>query len=40
MAMLFKKEKGAFFEGSNKNYPNVDLPTWMKKSQLEEEYSK
>lgn len=24
-----EKEKGAYFEGSDKKYPNVDLPKWM-----------
>lgn len=23
------KEKGSYFEGSDKKYPNVDLPKWM-----------
>jgi hypothetical protein len=29
--LFFKKERGAYFEGSRKNYPDVDLPKWMKK---------
>jgi hypothetical protein len=24
-----KKEKGAYFECSNKNYPDLELPKWM-----------
>ena len=24
------KEKGAYFEGSDKKYPNIELPKWMK----------
>jgi len=24
-----EKEKGTYFEGSDKKYPNVDLPKWM-----------
>ena len=23
------KEKGAYFEGSDKKYPDVELPNWM-----------
>lgn len=23
------KEKGTYFEGSDKKYPEVDLPNWM-----------
>ena len=23
------KESGAYFEGSDKKYPNVELPRWM-----------
>ena len=23
------KEKGSYFEGSDKKYPEVDLPKWM-----------
>jgi hypothetical protein len=34
---LFRKERGAFFEGSRKNYPTVDLPRWMRKKELEME---
>lgn len=26
---LDKKEKGTYFEGSDKKYPEVDLPNWM-----------
>ena len=26
---LEKKEKGTYFEGSDKKYPEVDLPNWM-----------
>jgi len=29
------KEKGSYFEGSDKKYPNIDLPKWM--TQFEEE---
>ena len=29
------KEKGTYFKGSDKKYPEVDLPRWMQ--QLEEE---
>ena len=29
------KEKGTYFEGSDKKYPDVDLPKWM--LQIEEE---
>jgi len=24
------KEKGAYFEGSDKKYPDIELPNWMK----------
>ncbi len=24
------KESGTYFEGSDKKYPNVELPRWMK----------
>jgi len=24
-----KKEKGSYFESSDKKYPDVDLPRWM-----------
>jgi len=30
---MVKKEKGTYFESSDKKYPKVDLPKWM----LEEE---
>ncbi len=30
------KEKGAYFEGSDKKYPEMDLPKWMQE-QVEEE---
>ena len=31
------KEKGTYFEGSDKKYPNVDLPRWMQNlEELEE----
>jgi len=29
------KEKGTYFEGSDKKYPEVELPKWMR--QLDEE---
>ena len=29
------KEKGAYFEGSDKKYPDVDLPKWMQKEEEE-----
>ena len=29
-----EKEKGAYFEGSDKKYPEIDLPKWMQ--QIEE----
>jgi len=25
-----RKEKGTYFEGSDKKYPDVELPNWMK----------
>ena len=25
-----QKEKGAYFLGSDKKYPNIELPKWMK----------
>jgi len=25
------KEKGSYFEGSGKKYPEIELPKWMKK---------
>ena len=28
--ILGKKEKGAYFEGSDKKYPDIGLPNWMK----------
>ena len=30
------KEKGAYFEGSDKKYPDVDLPKWMLQQEEEE----
>ena len=30
------KEKGAYFEGSDKKYPVVDLPKWMLEIEEEE----
>ena len=30
------KEKGSYFEGSGKKYPNVDLPKWMIEVEEEE----
>ena len=30
------KEKGTYFEGSEKKYPEVELPKWMQE-QIEEE---
>ena len=30
------KEKGSYFEGSEKKYPNVDLPKWMMEIEEEE----
>lgn len=36
-SLLFRKERGAFFEGSKKNYPDVDLPKWMRKKGFEQE---
>ena len=27
------KEKGAYFEGSDKKYPEMDLPKWMIKQE-------
>jgi len=29
------KEKGTYFEGSGKKYPEVDLPKWMTKQEEE-----
>jgi len=26
---MFKKEKGTFFDSSDKKYPDVKLPKWM-----------
>ncbi len=34
--VIFRKERGAFFEGSKKNYPDVELPKWMKAKQMPE----
>ena len=31
------KEKGAYFEGSDKKYPEVDLPKWMQQLDDDEE---
>lgn len=31
------KEKGSYFEGSDKKYPDVDLPKWMIQITEEEE---
>ena len=31
------KEKGTYFEGSNKKYPDIDLPKWMQEIEVEEE---
>ena len=31
------KEKGTYFEGSDKKYPQVDLPRWMLEPEIEEE---
>ena len=30
------KEKGTYFEGSGKKYPDVQLPKWMKQAEEEE----
>ena len=30
------KEKGAYFEGSNKKYPDIDLPKWMQETEEKE----
>jgi len=35
--MEYLKKKGAYFEGSDKKYPNIELPNWMRKSDEEEE---
>jgi hypothetical protein len=32
-----RRERRIVFEGSKKNYPNVDLPKWMKKKGFEQE---
>jgi len=29
------KEKGTYFEGSDKKYPEVELPKWMQKTEEE-----
>ncbi len=34
---LFRKERGAFFEGSEKRYPSVELPKWMQQIEQAEE---
>jgi len=31
------KEKGTYFEGSNKKYPEIELPKWMQQLNEEEE---
>ena len=31
------KEKGAYFEGSGKKYPEIDLPKWMQNIDEEEQ---
>ena len=31
------KEKGAYFEGSDKKYPEIELPKWMLQTDEEEE---
>ena len=31
------KEKGAYFKGSDKKYPEIDLPKWMLQVDEEEE---
>ncbi len=30
------REKGTYFEGSDKKYPEVELPKWMKEDGVEE----
>jgi len=30
------KEKGTYFEGSDKKYPDVELPKWMVQQEEEE----
>ena len=30
---MFKKEKGTYFECSEKKYPKVDLPKWMQEEE-------
>ena len=30
------KEKGTYFEGSDKKYPDIELPKWMQGSEEEE----
>ncbi len=31
------REKGAYFGGSGKNYPKIELPKWMRQLDEEEE---
>ena len=33
MEKLKEKEKGAYFEGSDKKYPDIGLPKWMQESE-------
>jgi len=33
---IFRKERGAFFEGSGKKYPSVELPKWMRELEAAE----
>ncbi len=28
-----RKEKGTYFEGSDKKYPEIELPKWMQKEE-------
>jgi len=30
---MLKKEKGTYFECSNKKYPDMDLPKWMQEEE-------
>jgi hypothetical protein len=30
------KEKGTYFEGSDKKYPEIDLPKWMQEQSEED----
>jgi len=34
---LFQKEKRVVFEGSEKKYPSVELPKWMREIEQEQE---